>query len=131
MHDLALPFLIGLIVVALAIDFLNVLHDAANSIATVVATRLLKPVHAVAFAAVANFAAYFLTLAFPSLHKVADTIGQGLIAKELLTPQVVFGALFGAMFWYVVTWLKNNPTTTSHTQNNKLFGSGVAGGGGD
>ena len=126
MHDLALPFLIGLIVVALAFDFLNGLHDAANSIATVVATRLLKPVHAVAFAAVANFAAYFLTLAFPSLHKVADTIGQGLIAKDLITPAVVFGALIGAMFWNVVTWLKGIPSSSSHALVGGMIGSGVA-----
>ena len=126
MHELALPFLIGLIVVALAFDFLNGLHDAANSIATVVATRLLKPVHAVAFAAVCNFAAYFLTLAFPALHKVADTIGQGLIAKDLITPAVVFGALIGAMFWNVVTWLKGIPSSSSHALVGGLIGSGVA-----
>ena len=126
MHDLALPLLIALIVVALAFDFLNGLHDAANSIATVVATRLLKPVHAVAFAAVCNFAAYFLTLAFPALHKVADTIGQGLISKDLITPAVVFGALIGAMFWNVVTWLKGIPSSSSHALVGGLIGSGVA-----
>ncbi len=103
MHDLALPLLIGLIVVALAFDFLNGLHDAANSIATVVATRLLGPVTAVGFAAFFNFAAYFLMLVFPSLHKVAQTIGAGIIAQQLVTPAVVFGALVGAMFWNVVT----------------------------
>ena len=86
MHQLALPLLIGLIVVALAFDFLNGLHDAANSIATVVGTRLLKPVWAVAFAAFFNFAAYFLALQWPALHKVADTIGKGLIDKDLVTP---------------------------------------------
>lgn len=126
MHDLALPLLIGLIVVALAFDFLNGLHDAANSIATVVATRLLKPVHAVAFAAVFNFAAYFLTIAFPALHKVADTIGQGLIDKNLVTPAVVFGALVGAMFWNVVTWLKGIPSSSSHALVGGMIGSGVA-----
>ncbi|MEG3147850.1 inorganic phosphate transporter [Sphingomonas sp. RT2P30] len=126
MHELALPFLIALILVALAFDFLNGLHDAANSIATVVATRLLKPVHAVGFAALCNFAAYFLTLAFPALHKVADTIGQGLIAKDLITPAVVFGALIGAMFWNVVTWLKGIPSSSSHALVGGLIGSGVA-----
>ena len=126
MHELATPLLIGLIVVALAFDFLNGLHDAANSIATVVATRLLKPVHAVGFAAVCNFAAYFLTITFPSLHKVADTIGQGLIAKDLITPAVVFGALIGAMFWNVVTWLKGIPSSSSHALVGGLIGSGVA-----
>ncbi|HEX4695874.1 inorganic phosphate transporter [Sphingomonas sp.] len=126
MHDLALPLLIGLIVTALAFDFLNGLHDAANSIATVVATRLLKPVHAVMFAAVFNFAAYFLTLAIPSLHAVAQTIGQGLIEKNLITPGVVFGALVGAMFWNVVTWLKGIPSSSSHALVGGIIGAGVA-----
>ncbi len=126
MYELAFPLLVGLILVALAFDFLNGLHDAANSIATVVATRLLKPVHAVAFAAAFNFAAYFLTIAFPSLHKVADTIGQGLIDKNLITPAVVFGALIGAMFWNVVTWLKGIPSSSSHALVGGMIGSGVA-----
>ena len=126
MHELALPLLIGLIAVALAFDFLNGLHDAANSIATVVATRLLKPVQAVAFAAFFNFAAYFLTLMFPALHKVAETIGQGLIDRELVTPGVVFGALVGAMFWNVVTWLKGIPSSSSHALVGGLIGAGVA-----
>ncbi|HEY0026613.1 MAG TPA: anion permease [Allosphingosinicella sp.] len=126
MHELALPLLVGLIFLALAFDFLNGLHDAANSIATVVATRLLGPVQAVAFAAFFNFAAYFLMLAFPSLHKVADTIGKGLIDKDLVTPAVVFGALVGAMFWNVVTWLKGIPSSSSHALVGGLLGSGVA-----
>ena len=110
MHELAFPLLVGLIVVALAFDFLNGLHDAANSIATVVGTRLLSPLAAVAFAAFFNFAAYFLALQWPALHKVADTIGKGLIDKDLVTPAVVFGALVGAMFWNVVTWMKGIPS---------------------
>jgi inorganic phosphate transporter, PiT family len=126
MHSLALPLLIGLIAVALAFDFLNGLHDAANSIATVVATRLLSPVAAVAFAAFFNFAAYFLALQWPSLHKVADTIGKGLIDKDLITPAVVFGALVGAMFWNVVTWLKGIPSSSSHALVGGLVGAGVA-----
>ena len=126
MHELALPLLIGLIAVALAFDFLNGLHDAANSIATVVATRLLSPVAAVAFAAFFNFAAYFLSLAVPELHKVADTIGKGLIDKDLITPAVVFGALVGAMFWNVVTWLKGIPSSSSHALVGGLIGAGVA-----
>ncbi len=126
MHELALPLLVGLIVIALAFDFLNGLHDAANSIATVVATRLLGPVTAVIFAAFFNFAAYFLALAFPALHKVAETIGAGLIDKELVTPAVVFGALVGAMFWNVVTWLKGIPSSSSHALVGGLVGAGVA-----
>ncbi|MFL6735126.1 MAG: inorganic phosphate transporter [Sphingomicrobium sp.] len=126
MHQLALPLLIALIAVALAFDFLNGLHDAANSIATVVATRVLSPVAAVAFAAFFNFAAYFLSLAVPELHKVADTIGKGLIDKDLVTPAVVFGALVGAMFWNVVTWLKGIPSSSSHALVGGLIGAGVA-----
>lgn len=126
MHELALPLLIGLIFVALAFDFLNGLHDAANAIATVVATRLLAPVQAVIFAAVFNFAAYFLSIAFPSLHKVAETIGQGLIERDFVTPAVVFGALVGAMFWNVVTWIKGIPSSSSHALVGGLIGAGTA-----
>ena len=126
MHELALPLLIGLILLALAFDFLNGLHDAANSIATVVATKLLRPVQAVAFAAFFNFAAYFLTLAWPQLHAVAETIGKGLIDKDLVTPSVVFGALVGAMFWNVVTWLKGIPSSSSHALVGGIVGAGVA-----
>ena len=126
MHELAFPLLVGLIVVALAFDFLNGLHDAANSIATVVGTRLLSPAAAVGFAAFFNFAAYFLALKWPQLHKVADTIGKGLIDKDLITPAVVFGALVGAMFWNVVTWLKGIPSSSSHALVGGIIGAGVA-----
>ena len=126
MSHLALPLLIGLIIVALAFDFLNGLHDAANSIATVVATRLLRPVWAVAFAAFFNFAAYFLALKWPSLHNVANTIGKGLIDKDVITPAVVFGALVGAMFWNVITWVKGLPSSSSHALVGGLIGAGVA-----
>src|SRR6476659_7268283 len=129
MHELAFPLLVALIVVAFAFDFLNGLHDAANSIATVVATRLLSPVAAVAFAAFFNFAAYFLALQWPALHKVADTIGKGLIDKDLVTPAVVFGALVGAMFWNVVTWMKGIPSSSSHALVGGIVGAGVAHGG--
>jgi PiT family inorganic phosphate transporter len=126
MYQLALPLLVGLIVVALAFDFLNGLHDAANSIATVVGTRLIGPVGAVAFAAFFNFAAYFLALQWPELHKVADTIGKGLVDKDLVTPAVVFGALVGAMFWNVVTWMKGIPSSSSHALVGGIVGAGLA-----
>jgi len=125
-HSLALPLLIGLIAVALAFDFLNGLHDAANSIATVVGTRLIGPVAAVGFAAFFNFAAYFLALKWPSLHNVAETIGKGLIDKDLVTPAVVFGALVGAMFWNIVTWVKGLPSSSSHALVGGIIGAGVA-----
>ncbi len=126
MHDLAMPLLIGLVIIALAFDFLNGLHDAANSIATVVSTRLLSPVWAVAFAALGNFAAYWLI----PLH-VADTIGKGIINKDMVTPGVVFGALIGAMFWNIVTWLRGIPSSSSHALIGGLLGAGIAHGGFD
>ncbi|HEV2595448.1 MAG TPA: anion permease [Sphingomicrobium sp.] len=126
MFHLALPLLAGLIAVALAFDFLNGLHDSANSIATVVGTRLISPVGAVAFAAFFNFAAYFLALKWPALHNVADTIGKGLIDKDVVTPAVVFGALVGAMFWNVVTWVKGIPSSSSHALVGGIIGAGVA-----
>src|SRR3569832_1017296 len=126
MNELAIPLLVGLIMVAPAFDFLNGLHDAANSIATVVGTRLISPVGAVAFAAFFNFAAYFLALKWPSLHKVADTIGKEQVDKDLITPAVVFGALVGAMFWNVVTWLKGIPSSSSHALVGGLIGAGSA-----
>ncbi len=129
MHQIAFPLLVALIVVALAFDYLNGLHDAANSIATVVATRLLSPVAAVLFAAFFNFAAYFLTIAFPSLHAVAETIGKGLIDKDVVTPAVIFGALGGAMSWNVITWLRGIPSSSSHALIGGLIGAGVTHGG--
>ena len=124
MHELAFPLLISLIVLALAFDFLNGLHDAANSIATVVSTQLLSPVKAVAFAALGNFAAYWIV----GLH-VAETVGKGIIDKDAVTPAVVFGALVGAMFWNVVTWLKGIPSSSSHALIGGLLGAGLAHGG--
>ena len=126
MHELAFPLLVALIVVALAFDYLNGLHDAANSIATVVSTRLLTPVRAVAFAAFFNFAAYFLTIAFPSLHAVAATIGKGLVDEDVITPAVIFGALGGAMAWNVITWMRGIPSSSSHALIGGLIGAGVA-----
>src|SRR5438045_9509892 len=126
MHQLSIYLLVGLIAVALAFDFLNGLHDAANSIATVVGTRLISPVGAVAFAAFFNFAAYFLALQWPALHKVADTIGKRLIDKDLLTPAVVFGALVGAMLSNVVTWMKGIPSSSSHDLVGWPVGAGLA-----
>jgi inorganic phosphate transporter, PiT family len=124
MHELAFPLLVGLIVLALAFDFLNGLHDAANSIATVVSTQLLSPMWAVVFAAFGNFAAYWLV----GLH-VAETVGKGIINKDTVTPAVVFGALIGAMFWNIVTWLKGIPSSSSHALIGGLLGAGIAHGG--
>jgi PiT family inorganic phosphate transporter len=120
-HQLAFPLLVALIALALAFDFLNGLHDAANSIATVVSTQLLSPVMAVAFAAVGNFLAYWIV----GLH-VAETVGSGIIDKDVVTPVVVFAALVGAMFWNVLTWLKGLPSSSSHALIGGLLGAGIA-----
>lgn len=118
---LALPLLVALVALALAFDFLNGLHDAANSIATVVSTRLLSPVHAVLFAAFFNFAAYWVFGL-----KVAETVGKGIIDKDIVNPQVIFGALIGAMFWNLVTWWKGIPSSSSHALIGGLVGAGTA-----
>ncbi len=118
---LSLPLLIGLIAVALLFDFLNGLHDAANSIATIVSTRVLRPQHAVAWAAFFNFIAFI----FFGLH-VAETLGTGIIAATVVDPRVVFGALTGAIAWNVITWLLGIPSSSSHALIGGLVGAGMA-----
>src|ERR671933_2576287 len=118
---LALPMLVGLIAVALFFDFLNGLHDAANSIATVVSTRVLRPQVAVAWAAFFNFIAFL----FFGLH-VAQTLGKGIIAANIVDAQVIFGALMGAIIWNVVTWWGGIPSSSSHALIGGLVGAGLA-----
>src|SRR3954453_9601902 len=118
---LAVPLLIGLIVVALAFDFLNGLHDAANSIATIVSTRVLRPQYAVAWAAFFNFIAFI----FFGLH-VAQTIGVGIVAAEVVDARVIFGALMGAIAWNLITWGFGIPSSSSHALIGGLVGAGVA-----
>lgn len=121
---LALPALIALIFVALAFDFMNGLHDAANSIATIVSTRVLTPQMAVLWAAFFNFVAF----AFIGLH-VAETVGKGIIDPAIVDPAVIFGALAGAILWNVLTWYLGIPTSSSHALVGGLVGAGVAKGG--
>jgi PiT family inorganic phosphate transporter len=118
---LALPVLIALIVVALAFDFLNGLHDAANSIATIVSTRVLRPQTAVAWAAFFNFIAF---LVFGS--QVAQTIGVGIVSADVIDPRVVFGALMGAIAWNLITWALGIPSSSSHALIGGLVGAGTA-----
>ncbi len=119
--DGALLILIFLIAVALLFDFLNGLHDAANSIATIVATRVLPPIYAVGWAAFFNFIAFL----FFGLH-VADTIGRGIIDPTVISDQVIFGALMGAISWNVITWLAGIPSSSSHALIGGLLGAGIA-----
>ena len=112
---------IALIAVALLFDFMNGLHDAANSIATVVSTRVLKPSTAVIWAAFFNFIAF----AVFGLH-VANTIGTGIVDAGIIDGHVIFGALTGAIVWNVVTWGLGLPSSSSHALIGGLAGSGIA-----
>jgi inorganic phosphate transporter, PiT family len=118
---LAFPLLLGLIIVALLFDFLNGLHDAANSIATIVSTRVLRPQYAVGWAAFFNFIAFL----FFGLH-VAQTVGTGIIAPDLVDHRVIFGALMGAISWNVITWWAGIPSSSSHALIGGLVGAGLA-----
>src|SRR3954464_3018651 len=118
---LALPILIALITVALAFDFLNGLHDAANSIATIVSTRVLRPQAAVVWAAFFNFVAFLI---FGS--HVAETVGTGIVAADVVDAQVVFGALMGAIVWNLITWGFGIPSSSSHALIGGLVGGGGA-----
>jgi inorganic phosphate transporter, PiT family len=110
-----------LVVVALAFDFINGMHDSANSIATIVSTRVLKPQYAVLWAAFFNFVAFFV---FET--KVASTVGKGIISPELVTNAVVFGALMGAISWNLITWYFGIPSSSSHALIGGIVGAGVA-----
>jgi PiT family inorganic phosphate transporter len=118
---LGLPVLVGLIAVALLFDFLNGLHDAANSIATIVSTRVLRPQFAVFWAAFFNFVAFMVF----GLH-VAQTIGTGIIDPAIVDAEVIFAALVGAIVWNLVTWALGIPSSSSHALIGGLFGAGVA-----
>jgi inorganic phosphate transporter, PiT family len=118
---LAAPLLIGLIATALIFDFLNGLHDAANSIATVVSTRVLRPSYAVFWAAFFNFIA-FLIFGL----SVAETVGKGIVEPNIVTAGVIFAALCGAIVWNVVTWLLGIPSSSSHALIGGLVGAGIA-----
>lgn len=113
--------LVLLIVVALAFDFMNGLHDAANSIATIVSTRVLKPQYAVVWAACFNFAAFFIF----GVH-VADTIGKGLVDPKIVDDAMIFGALGGAIAWNAITWWGGIPSSSSHALIGGMVGAGVA-----
>jgi len=118
---LGLPILIALIAVALLFDFLNGLHDAANSIATVVATRVLRPQAAVVWAAFFNFIAF----AVFGLH-VAQTVGTGIVRAGVVDGSVIFGALSGAIVWNIVTWNLGIPSSSSHALVGGLTGAALA-----
>jgi PiT family inorganic phosphate transporter len=119
--SIPLPALVGLIAVALLFDLLNGLHDAANSIATIVSTRVLRPHWAVAWAAFFNFIAFLVF----GLH-VAETLGTGLVAPGLIDPLLIFSALLAAIAWNLITWFLAIPSSSSHALVGGLVGAGFA-----
>ena len=119
--QLGLPAIVLIILVALAFDFINGLHDAANSIATVVSTRVLSPKLAVLWAAFFNFIAFL----FFGLH-VATTIGTGLVDPLVMDPAVILAALIGAIGWNLITWYLGLPSSSSHALVGGIAGAGIA-----
>src|SRR5690606_5444907 len=117
----ALWVVILLVVVALLFDFMNGFHDAANSIATVVSTGVLRPAQAVVFAAFFNFIAIFI------FHlSVAATVGKGIVHPGVVDTHVVFGALVGAITWTVITWWYGIPSSSSHARIGGIVGAVIA-----
>ena len=110
-----------LIVIALAFDFMNGFHDAANSIATIVSTGVLKPYQAVMWAAFFNFVA----IALFEL-KVAATVGKGIVEPDIVDNYVIFGALIGAIAWNVITWYYGIPSSSSHALIGGMVGAVIA-----
>ena len=117
---LSFPMLVALIGVALLFDLLNGLHDAANSIATIVSTRVLRPQYAVLWAAFFNFVAFL----FFGLH-VAETVGKGIVNADIVDAQVIFGALMGAISWNIITWVLGIPSSSSHALIGGLLGAAI------
>lgn len=123
MHTIQMSMyvLVGLVALALVFDFMNGFHDAANAIATVVSTGVLKPQTAVAMAAVFNFIAIFVM----GVH-VAATVGKGTIDPNVVDQYVIFGALVGAIIWNIITWIGGIPSSSSHALIGGLVGAAVA-----
>ena len=119
--EIALLALVGLVLLALAFDFMNGFHDAANSIATVVSTGVLKPYQAVAWAALFNFVSIAL------FHlKVAATVGKGIVTPDIVDQYVIFGALVGAISWNIITWYFGIPSSSSHALIGGMIGATIA-----
>ena len=117
----SMGFVIFLVIVALVFDFLNGFHDSANSISTVVSTRVLSPKYAVIWAAFFNFAAVFFVGT-----EVANTVGKGIIHLEIVDNLLILSALGGAIIWNITTWYYGLPSSSSHALIGGLIGAGIA-----
>ncbi len=114
-------YVVIIVLVAFAFDFINGFHDSANAIATVVGTRVLKPLPAVMWAAFFNFVALFTVGT-----AVAKAIGKGMIDLDIVTPTVILGGLLGAIIWNLITWYYGLPSSSSHALIGGYAGSAVA-----
>ena len=117
-------YVVAIVMIAFIFDFINGFHDSANSIATIVGTRVLSPLAAVMWAAVFNFAA-----AFTGSLAVAKAIGGGMIVQSIVTPNVILGGLLGAIIWNLITWFFGIPSSSSHALIGGYAGAAVARGG--
>jgi PiT family inorganic phosphate transporter len=124
MTESSILFVLGIIVVAYIFDFINGFHDSANSIATVVGTRVLSPLAAVAWAAFFNFVALWAVGT-----AVARTIGKGMIDADVVTPEVILGGLIGAIIWNLITWYFGLPSSSSHALIGGYAGAAIVAGG--
>src|SRR2546421_7694274 len=119
-----LSLVVFIVIVALVFDFINGFHDAANSIATVVSTRVLTPLQAVVWAAFFNFVA-----AFGFGVQVATTVGKGVVEPAIVDQWVILAGLVGAIFWDLITWYWGLPTSSSHALIGGYAGAAIAKGG--
>ena len=119
--EVSFSFVVATIIIALMFDFINGFHDAANSIATIVSTRVLRPQYAVLWAAFFNFVAF---LVFET--HVAKTIGKGIVEPSIIDAYLVFSALIGAIIWNLITWFYGIPSSSSHALVGGLAGAAVA-----
>src|SRR5262249_401777 len=123
-HDTVIAYVVAIVLIAFIFDFSNGFHDSANSIATIVGTRVLSPLAAVIWAATFNFAA-----AFTGSLAAAKAVGGGMIEQSVVNPNVILGGLLGAIAWNVITWYFGIPSSSSHALIGGYAGAAVSRGG--
>src|SRR5579871_753687 len=124
-----MSFLVVIVILALIFDYINGFHDAANSIATIVSTKVLTPFQAVLWAAVFNFAAYFISRYLVGEFKIGNTIAAS-VNKDFITLQVIFSGLIAAICWNLLTWWFGIPSSSSHTLLGGFMGAALTHAGG-
>src|SRR6516164_2172285 len=120
-----MTFLVIIIILALIFDFINGFHDAANSIATIVSTKVLTPFQAVLWAALFNFAAFFISKYIIGEFRIGNTIANS-VNKEFISLEVIFAGLIGAIAWNLLTWWFGIPSSSSHTLLGGFMGAALA-----